>query len=66
MIQTMIYDGKIRCIFEMMNDIFSNYYTPTAHLTVEGVPVLFTATFRKSTYPTSTNILEKIFINYVT
>jgi len=50
----------------MANDIFSNYYTPTAHLTVEGVTVLFTATFKKSTYPTSTNILEKRFINYVT
>jgi hypothetical protein len=49
----------------MVNDIFSNYNTPTAHLTVEGVTVLFTATFKKSTYPTSTNILEKRFINYV-
>jgi len=57
---------KIRCIFEMVNDIFSNYYTPTAHLTVEGVTVLFTATCKNSTYPTSTNILEKRFINYVT
>jgi hypothetical protein len=50
----------------MVNDIFSNYYMPTTHLTVEGATVLFTATCKKSTYPTSTNILEKRFINYVT
>jgi hypothetical protein len=50
---------KISCIFEMANDIISNYYTPTAHLTVEGVTVIFTATSKNSTYPTSTNILEK-------
>jgi len=50
----------------MVNDIFSNYYMPTAHLTVEGATVPFTATCKMSTYPTRTNILEKRFINYVT
>jgi hypothetical protein len=47
----------------MVNDIFLNYYIPTAHLTVEGVTVLFTVTFKKSTCPTRTNILEKRFTN---
>lgn len=55
-----------KIILEMVNDIISNYYTPTAHLTVERVTVLFTATCKNSTYPTSTNILKKRFINYVT
>ena len=44
-----------KMFFEMVNDIFSNYYTPTTHLTVEGVTVLFTATFKRSTYPRNTN-----------
>jgi hypothetical protein len=32
---------KIRCIFDMLNDVYSKYYAPTEHLTVDKVIVLY-------------------------
>ena len=58
---------KVRNLFEILNKTFSKFYSPSEHLAVDEVIVLFKlrAIFRNS-YPRNTNVLASNFTKPVT
>ena len=57
---------KMWNLFEILNQKFSKFYSPSEHLAIDEVIVLYKGSFSNNTNPRNTNVLVSKFTNCVT